>query len=79
MKRKILFKVSIGSQLPTLMSFTEASFPSGGEEAEISVEFESDNVNPMKDAFKALKDKIVSEHGDIKYHVWYWTWLDEEK
>lgn len=71
MKREIRFDITVGSVLKEPEFPGQIDFPTGGKGQEIVIEFDSDNNDPMNDAFKALKEKM----GNTSYHVWYWTWL----
>jgi len=72
MKRKINFLITIGSYWPEKEYEDQIVFPRGGYFSRKEIEFETDNVNPMNDAYEALKE----ERGNTPYHIWYWTWLD---
>jgi hypothetical protein len=76
MKRKIEFEITIGSYWePSSMlpeHLADIKFPQGGTHTNITIELETDNKNPMKDA----EDALAKSMKDQSYHIWYWTWLD---
>lgn len=71
MKRKISFQITIGSTIPEKRYPSEIVFPQGGRIEDKIIEFDTNNDEPLIDAFSALK----SEMKDISYHIWYWTWI----
>lgn len=75
MKKKIRFLVSLGSKWPVDHAFLVQDrifeLPVGGTQENIEIEFETDNIDVLKDAFKALKEHLNRSD----YHIWYWWWL----
>lgn len=80
MKRKIVYKVTIGSKWPKDLpnykpSLIEFDTPVGGVHTDIELEFETDSqATSMHDADVALGEYIKAKYNET-YHIHYWTWL----
>ena len=76
MKRKIYFIITIGGEFGQNKFFPSVAI--GGERHDLEFEFETDNVNSMKDAEKALYDEVIKKFNRDDYFIWYWYWLPND-